>query len=87
MLLYIGVVIHVLVEAIAIAIIVIATSICGHVHMVAVMEQKIPHLEDHDRFIPLMHDSIYNCELCGVRIAVLQIETSSNDQLRRSWHR
>ena len=30
----------------------------------------------HYPFIPLTGDNIYNCELCGVRIAVLQIVTS-----------
>ena len=48
--------------------------------MVAVMEQKNPSMEEerhHYRFIPLTGDNIYNCELCGVRIAVLQIVTSS----------
>lgn len=50
--------------------------------MVAVMEQKNPSMEEeeeqhHCRFIPLTGDNIYNCELCGVRIAVLQIVTSS----------
>jgi hypothetical protein len=52
--------------------------------MVAVMEQKNPPMEEeqhHYRFIPLTGDNIYNCELCGVRIAVLQIATSTaNDQ-------
>ena len=48
--------------------------------MVAVMGQKIPCMEDHRRFIPLTDDNIYNCELCGVRIALLQIATSINDQ-------
>jgi hypothetical protein len=52
--------------------------------MVAVIEQKNPPVEEHHhRFLPLMDDNIYNCELCGVRIAVLQIVTSSstaNDQ-------
>ena len=49
--------------------------------MVAVIEQKIPRVEDHHRFIPLTGDNIYNCELCGFRIAVLQIVTSGiNDQ-------
>jgi hypothetical protein len=45
--------------------------------MVAVMGQKNPSMEEHLRFIPLTDDNIYNCELCGVRIALLQIE---NDQ-------
>ena len=45
--------------------------------MVAVMEQKNPAMEEHRRFLPLMDDNIYNCELCGVRIALLQIVTSS----------
>jgi predicted nucleic acid-binding Zn ribbon protein len=45
------------------------------------MGQKIPCVDDHRRFISLTDDNIYNCELCGVRIAVLQIVTSSiNDQ-------
>ena len=39
--------------------------------MVAVME------EHHSHFLPLMDDNIYNCELCGVQIALLQIV---NDQ-------
>ena len=49
--------------------------------MVAVIEQKNLRIEEHRRFLYLMDDNIYNCELCGVRIAVLQIVTStSNDQ-------
>ncbi|MFL6421176.1 MAG: hypothetical protein ACJ71P_17470 [Nitrososphaeraceae archaeon] len=50
--------------------------------MVAVIEQKNPPMEEHRSFIPLMDDNIYNCELCGVRIALLQIVASStaNDQ-------
>jgi hypothetical protein len=51
--------------------------------MVAVIKQKNPPTEEHHhRFLPLMDDNIYNCELCGVRIALLQIVTSStaNDQ-------
>ena len=47
--------------------------------MVAVMEQKNPPMEEeqhHYRFIPLTGDNIYNCELCGIRIAVLHIVTS-----------
>jgi hypothetical protein len=51
--------------------------------MVAVMEQKNPPIEGHHRFIPLMDDNIYNCELCGVRIALLQIvaiSSTANDQ-------
>jgi hypothetical protein len=49
--------------------------------MVAVMERKNPSVEEHRHFLPLMDDNIYNCELCGVRIAVLQIVTgSTNDQ-------
>ena len=46
--------------------------------MVAVIEQKNSSMEKHHRFIPLADDNIYNCELCGVRIAVLQIVSSSN---------
>jgi hypothetical protein len=51
--------------------------------MVAVMEQKNPAVEEHHhhRFLSLTDDNIYNCELCGIRIALLQIETrSTNDQ-------
>ena len=50
--------------------------------MVAEIEQKNPPTDEHHRrFIPLMDDNIYNCELCGVRIALLQIVSStSNDQ-------
>ena len=50
--------------------------------MVAVIEQKnTPMEEQHHRFFPLTHDNIYNCELCGIRIALLQIITSTaNDQ-------
>jgi hypothetical protein len=37
--------------------------------------------EHHYRFIPLTGGNIYNCELCGVQIAVLQIVTGgANDQ-------
>jgi hypothetical protein len=52
-------------------------------YMVAVIEQKNSAVEEYRRrrFVPLMGDNIYNCELCGVRIAVLQIVSStSNDQ-------
>ena len=51
--------------------------------MVAVIEQKNPPMEEqqHHRFFPLTPDNIYNCELCGIRIALLQIITSTaNDQ-------
>ena len=50
--------------------------------MVSVMEQKNPPAEEHRRFLPLMDDkNIYNCELCGVRIALLKVMTSTtNDQ-------
>jgi hypothetical protein len=34
-------------------------------------------IHQHRYFTPLMDDNIYNCELCGVRIALLQIVTSS----------
>jgi hypothetical protein len=38
-------------------------------------------IHQHRHFLSLMDDNIYNCELCGVRIAVLQIVTSTaNDQ-------
>jgi hypothetical protein len=54
----------------------------NRISMVAVMEQKNPPVEEHRRrFLPLMDDNVYNCESCGVRIAVLQIVTSTtNDQ-------
>ena len=32
----------------------------------------------HRRFIPLMSDTFYNCELCGVGIAVIKIDTAGN---------
>jgi hypothetical protein len=50
--------------------------------MVSVMEQKNPPAEEHYHFLPLMDDkNIYNCELCGVRIALLKVMTSTtNDQ-------
>jgi hypothetical protein len=35
------------------------------------------HSQQHRRFLPLMGDNFYNCELCGVGIAVLQIATGS----------
>jgi hypothetical protein len=47
--------------------------------MVAVIEQKNPPMEEHRHFLPLTDDNIYNCELCGFQIAVLQIV---NDQER-----
>jgi predicted nucleic acid-binding Zn ribbon protein len=45
----------------------------------AVIEQKEknPPAKEHYRFIPLMDDNIYNCELCGVRIALVQIMSST----------
>jgi hypothetical protein len=36
------------------------------------------HSHQHRRFLPLMGDNFYNCELCGVGIAVLQIVTDSD---------
>jgi hypothetical protein len=49
--------------------------------MVPVMEQKNSPVEEHYHFIPLTDDNIYNCELCGVRIALLKVMTSTaNDQ-------
>ena len=49
--------------------------------MVAVVEQKNSSTEERHnyRFIPLMDDNIYNCELCGVGIAVLKVMTSTAD--------
>jgi hypothetical protein len=50
--------------------------------MVAVIEQKNPAVEEHHRshFVPLIGDNIYNCDLCGVRIAVLQIVSSNTNE-------
>ena len=52
--------------------------------MVAVVEQKNSSTEEHHhyRFIPLMDDNIYNCELCGVRIALLEVEDDDQEQLK-----
>ena len=51
-------------------------------YMVAVIEQKNPAVgEPNHRFVPLIGDNIYNCELCGIRIAVLQVVSrTSNTQ-------
>ncbi|HET7285189.1 MAG TPA: hypothetical protein VFI70_10930 [Nitrososphaeraceae archaeon] len=44
-------------------------------------QQQHFHQQQHCRFLPITDDNIYNCELCGVRIAVLQIVTSGpNDK-------
>ena len=32
----------------------------------------------HRRFLPLMSDTFYNCEFCGVGIAVIKIVTAGN---------
>jgi Fe2+ or Zn2+ uptake regulation protein len=51
--------------------------------MVAVIEQKNSPVEKHHHFIPLTCDNIYNCELCGIRIALLQIvsiRSAANDK-------
>ena len=50
--------------------------------MVAVIEQKNPSTEEHyRRFIPLTDDNLYNCDFCGVRIALLKVANSTaNDQ-------
>jgi transcription elongation factor Elf1 len=32
----------------------------------------------HRRFLPLMNDTFYNCEFCGVGIAVIKIVTAGN---------
>ncbi len=37
--------------------------------------QGFQHSQRHRRFLPLMGDNFYNCEFCGVGIAVLQIVT------------
>ena len=36
------------------------------------------HSRRHRRFLPLMGDNFYNCEFCGVGIAVIQIVTGGN---------
>ena len=33
--------------------------------------------QHHRRFLPIMDDNIYNCEVCGVGIALLQIVTDT----------
>jgi hypothetical protein len=33
----------------------------------------------HRRFLPLMGDIFYNCEFCGIGIAVIKIDTAVND--------
>ena len=38
------------------------------------------HSQRHRRFLPLKGENFYNCELCGVRIAVLQIVTGGNGE-------
>ena len=32
----------------------------------------------HRRFLPLTSDTFYNCEFCGVGIAVIKIDTTGN---------
>jgi transcription elongation factor Elf1 len=32
----------------------------------------------HRRFLPLMSDTFYNCEFCGVGVAVIKIVTAGN---------
>jgi len=32
----------------------------------------------HRRFLPLMSNTFYNCEFCGVGIAVIKIDTAGN---------
>jgi hypothetical protein len=46
--------------------------------MVAVIEQKNPPIEKHHHFIPVTYNNIYNCELCGVRIALLKAVSSTS---------
>jgi hypothetical protein len=36
------------------------------------------HSQRHRHFLPLMSDNFYNCEFCGVGIAVIQIVTGGN---------
>jgi hypothetical protein len=38
------------------------------------------HSQRHRRFLPLKGENFYNCEFCGVRIAVLQIVTGGNGE-------
>ena len=52
--------------------------------MVAVIEQKNSAVEKHHQFIPITYDNIYNCELCGVRIALLQIVTTCSNNAANS---
>jgi hypothetical protein len=40
------------------------------------------HTQRHSRFLPLMNDNFYNCEFCGVGIAVIQIVTGGNGEGR-----
>jgi hypothetical protein len=49
--------------------------------MVAVIEQENPAVEEpRHRFVPLIGDTIYNCKLFGVRIALLQIVSSTTNE-------
>jgi hypothetical protein len=50
--------------------------------MVAVIEQENPSIEKHHHFFPIMDDNIYNCEFCGVRIALLQVENEHQEQFK-----
>jgi transcription elongation factor Elf1 len=34
--------------------------------------------QQHRRFLPLMSDTLYNCEFCGIGIAVIKIVTTAN---------
>ena len=36
--------------------------------------------QGHHRFLPLMSENFYNCEFCGVGIAVIQIVSGSNSE-------
>ena len=44
-------------------------------HLLGFQQQS----QQHRRFLHLMGDNFYNCELCGVGIALLQIVTSSDE--------
>ena len=54
--------------------------------MVAVIEQKSPSSFEkhhhHLHFFPVQDDNIYNCDLCGVRIALLQVENDHQEHFK-----
>jgi hypothetical protein len=38
------------------------------------------HSQGHHRFLPLISENFYNCEFCGVGIAVIQIVSGGNSE-------